>query len=309
MTVPDGARFPPTLGYQVVDVFTGTAYAGNPLAVVLDADELSTGQLQALAREFNLSETAFPMVATDGADYRLRIFTPSVELPFAGHPSVGAAWLLHSLGRLPTGDVVQSCGAGRLAVTVTPDGATLTGGTPSWGDRLDPGPLLAAVGLAAGDLVGVAPRWCGAGLDFGYLLVHPDALGRARPDPARLAVLGGAGVSVTTWDGRSARSRVFAGGVGVAEDPATGSAALGLGVLLAVSGLLPDGGSAYDVVQGIELGRPSLLSCTVQVAGGAPVRTTVRGQVVPVARGEIRVPLPPSPPTPSPPIMELVLPR
>ena len=305
MTVPDDVRFPPTLGYQVVDVFTGTAYAGNPLAVVLDADELSTGQLQALAREFNLSETAYPMVATDRADYRLRIFTPSVELPFAGHPSVGAAWLLHSLGRLPAGDVVQSCGAGRLAVTVTADGAMLTGGPPCWGDGLDPGPLLDAVGLTAGDLVvGVAPRWCGAGLDFGYLLVHPGALARARPDQARLAVLGGAGVSVTAWDGRSARSRVFAGGVGVVEDPATGSAALGLGVLLAVSGLLPDGGTAYDVVQGVELGRPSLLSCTVEVAGGLPVRTTVRGQVVPVARGEIRVP-----PPPSPPIMELVPPR
>ena len=218
MTVPDGVRFPPTLGYQVVDVFTGTAYAGNPLAVVLDADELSTGQLQALAREFNLSETAYPMVATDRADYRLRIFTPSVELPFAGHPSVGAAWLLHSLGRLPAGDVVQSCGAGRLAVTVSADGAMLTGGPPSWGHGLDPGPLLDAVGLTAGDLVGVAPRWCGAGLDFGYLLVHPGALARARPDQARLAVLGGAGVSVTAWDGRSARSRVFAGGVGVVED-------------------------------------------------------------------------------------------
>ena len=290
---------PPTLAYQVVDVFTGLAYAGNPLAVVLDADLLTTEQLQALAREFNLSETAFPLVATDGADYRLRIFTPAVELPFAGHPSIGAAWLLQQLGRLPDGAAVQSCGAGLLEVTVTADGATLTGGAPSWGDGLDPAPLLSAVGLAADDLVGVAPRWCGAGLDFGYLLVRPDALARARPDLVRLEALGGAGVCVTAWDGASARSRVFVGGVGVAEDPATGSAALGLGVLLAVNGLVPDGSTAYDVVQGGEMGRPSLLSCTVDVAAGRPVRTTVRGEVVPVARGEIRVPpVPPAPPAP-----------
>ena len=280
----------PTLQYEVVDVFTSVAFAGNPLAVVLDADELTTGQLQALAREFNLSETAFPLGAPAGASYGLRIFTPTVELPFAGHPSVGAAWVLHRLGRLPAGDVVQSCGAGLLPVTVTSEGAALTGGAVSCGEPVDPAPLLAAVGLVAGDLVGPAPRWAGAGIDFGYLLVTPDAVGRARPDLSRLAAVGGAGISVSAWDGGTARTRVFAGGVGVAEDAATGSAALGFGIFLAAAGLLADGGVPYVVSQGVELGRPSTLTCTVQVAGGRAVRTTVAGRVVPVARGEVRLP-------------------
>src|SRR5687767_14016150 len=108
------------LDYHVVDVFTADAFAGNPLAVVLDADALSGEQLAALAMEFNLSETAFPMFSSvpSGADYRLRIFTPGSELPFAGHPSVGTAWLLASLQLVAYGRVVMSCGARLLPLTV-----------------------------------------------------------------------------------------------------------------------------------------------------------------------------------------------
>ncbi len=107
----------------MVDVFTDRAFAGNPLAVVLGADALADHQLQALAREFHLSETAFPVdPGGEGADYRLRIFTPSVELPFAGHPSVGTAWLMVHLGRLAPGRVVQRCGAGDLPLEVAVDG-------------------------------------------------------------------------------------------------------------------------------------------------------------------------------------------
>ena len=279
----------PSLAYRVVDVFTGTPFAGNPLAVVLDAEELTTGQMQVLAREFNLSETAFPVPPAPGADYGLRIFTPAVELPFAGHPSVGAAWVLHDLGRLPAGDRVQSCGAGLLPVTVGPV-VTLTGGAPSYGDVRDPVPLLAAVGLTGTDLVGTPARSAGVGIDFAYLHVQPEALARARGDMGLLAEVGGSGVSVFAWDGTGARARVFAGGVGVPEDPATGSAALGLGVFLAASGLLPDGLSDYVVTQGVEMGRPSTLTCRVLVEGGQAVRTTVSGTVVPVASGEVRVP-------------------
>ena len=178
----------PTLQYEVVDVFTSTAYAGNPLAVVLDADELSSGQLQAVAREFNLSETTFPLRPPAGADYRLRIFTPAVELPFAGHPSVGAAWVLHRLGRIAGGDVVQACGAGLLPVTVGSWGATLTGGPPSYGEPVDALPLLEAVGLSADDLDGPAPRWAGAGLDFAFVPVRAAALAVSR-GPATLRSL------------------------------------------------------------------------------------------------------------------------
>jgi trans-2,3-dihydro-3-hydroxyanthranilate isomerase len=278
------------LEYEVVDVFTDTAFAGNPLAVVLGAQGLDTAQLQALAREFNLSETAFPM-DVEGDGYRLRIFTPEVELPFAGHPSVGAAWVLARRGGLQPGPVVQLCGAGPLSLDVAPAGGpvTLTGGAPTCGPPLDPEPLLRAVGLAASALNGVEPRACGTGLDFAYLLVRADALAACSPALPALRALGGAGVSVFAWDGEQARARVFAGGVGVAEDPATGSAALGLGVFLVAAGLLPEGGR-YTVLQGVELGRPSRMDCSVTAAGGAAVRAQVTGQVVPVATGRIRTP-------------------
>lgn len=296
MTTPAAS----TLAYQVVDVFTDTAFAGNPLAVVLDADDLSTPALQALAREFALSETAFPMAAGSqddaaGADYRLRIFTPEVELPFAGHPSVGAAWVMAQLGRVAPGRVVQSCGAGLLPLEVAPEGGpvTLAGGTATAGGVLDPAPLLAAVGLRNQDSTGVEPRVCGAGLDFSYVMVTPAAVPRAAPDMARLRELGhdtgAAGLSVFSWDGERAHARVFAGGVGVAEDPATGSAALGLGVYLVRTGLLPHGG-AYVVEQGVEMGRPSLLRCSIEVVEGNVVRSAVSGSVVPIARGEIERP-------------------
>ena len=281
-----------TLSYEVVDVFTDRPFAGNPLAVVLDADDLSAGQMQALAAEFALSETAFPLRPDDGSDYRLRIFTPEVELPFAGHPSVGAAWVLHRLGRLPAGDVVQSCGAGRLAVRVSAEQVVLAGSPPRCGPELDPGPLLAAVGLGAADLAGT-PRTAGAGLDFTFLPVTAGAVARAVPDLAALRALPlGAGLSVTALDlaAGEAHSRVFVPSVGIAEDPATGSAAVGLGAYLAGAGLLRDGEASYVVRQGAELGRPSTLRCTVRVQAGAAVATSVAGGVVAVARGEVRRP-------------------
>jgi trans-2,3-dihydro-3-hydroxyanthranilate isomerase len=112
---------------------------------------------------------------------------------------------------------------------------------------------------------------------------------RCVPDPAALRALGTAGVSVFAWDGETAHARVFAGGVGVTEDPATGSAALGLGVYLVATGLLADGGP-YVVRQGAELGRPSRLDCTVVADQGAPLAVTVTGSVVPVAVGRMRRP-------------------
>jgi trans-2,3-dihydro-3-hydroxyanthranilate isomerase len=279
------------LSYEVVDVFTDRAFAGNPLAVVLDADALSTEQLQSIAREFNLSETSFPMKTdNDEADYRLRIFTPAMELPFAGHPSIGAADVMLRLGRVSAGRVVQSCGAGLLPLQVGADSVTLTGGEPSWGEPLEADALLAAVGLTSADLAGV-PRRASCGLDFTFLPVQAAALGRVDVDPRAVAAYGGTGVSVFAWDGAVARARVFAAGAGVPEDPATGSAGVGLGVYLAVSGLVPtDGETSYDVVQGVEMGRPSLLRCAVVVRAGIPVETRVSGTTMPVARGEIRVP-------------------
>src|SRR3712207_1265323 len=150
--VPD----PGMLDYEIVDVFAARAFTGNPLAVVFDADDLSTEQCQALAFEFHLSETSFVCTPTEaGADYRVRIFTPFAELPFAGHPSVGAAHTLVRTGRLPAGNLHQECGAGVLDLVVDDDGALLTGGRPTLEDGPDPVALARAVGLDGADVVGL----------------------------------------------------------------------------------------------------------------------------------------------------------
>ncbi|MEU4565521.1 PhzF family phenazine biosynthesis protein [Micromonospora sp. NPDC023956] len=283
-----------TLAYEIVDVFTDRPFAGNPLAVVFGAEGLATEQMQTLAREFNLSETVFVLPATQaGATYRARIFTPAAELPFAGHPSVGAAVTACRRGLFDTGQVTQECGAGVLPVEVTGMAATLTGGMPTLGPELDVEPLLEVAGLRATDHAGPAPRVAGCGLEFPYLPVRPDAVARARVDARAAERYGVEHVSVFSWDAvtQTARSRVFVPGLGVPEDPATGSAALGLGVWLVASGLLPgEGRSSYTVEQGYELNRPSVLTCTVTAGGGAALGATVSGHVMPVARGEINVP-------------------
>ena len=286
---------PELLDYEVVDVFAPRAFAGNPLAVVFDADDLTTEQCQALANEFHLSETSFLSAPTQpGADYRVRIFTPSAELPFAGHPSVGAAHTLVRTGRLPVGTVRQECGVGVLDLVVDDHGAVLTGGSPSLGGARSPEALASAMGLSPSDVAGVPAHLAGCGLPFTYLAVQPGAVDHALPSKAALDGLGvGEGVSVLSWDAATATAyaRVFAGDLQWDEDPATGSAALGTGVWLVATGLLPgDGTSSYVVRQGEKMGRPSVLTCTVTATGGTAQSATVQGAVVPVAGGRIRVP-------------------
>jgi trans-2,3-dihydro-3-hydroxyanthranilate isomerase len=283
-----------TVAYEIVDVFTDRPFAGNPLAVVFGAAALAGDQMQALAREFNLSETVFVLPPESGGSYRARIFTPVAELPFAGHPSVGAAVTAVRRGLAEPGTLVQECGAGALPIEVTAAGAAmLTGGTPTLGEPLDPAPLLGLVGLDAADHAGPAPRLAGCGLEFVFLPVRREALARAWAEASVAAKLGVSQISVFAWDPEtsSAHARVFCPGVSVPEDPATGSAALGLGVWLVASGGLPAAGRAsYTVHQGIEMHRPSLLDCTVTATDGAAVSATVAGHVVPVAKGEIAVP-------------------
>ncbi len=284
-----------SLSYEIVDVFTDRAFTGNPLAVVYGGDDLTSTQMQTLALEFHLSETAFVLAPTDpAATYRLRIFTPEAELPFAGHPSVGAAVTQMRAGRFQPGDVIQECGAGLLPLHVTADGrATLHGGTPTVSEPIDPEPLLRMVGLTPADHIGPPPRMAGCGLEFPYLSVRPDALARAKGNAQVATDLGVIHASVFAWDPaeRTARTRVFVPGLGVPEDPATGSAALGFGVWLVTSGLLPeDGESAYTVIQGVEMGRPSTMTCTITASGGVVTDSTVTGSVVPIARGEIVAP-------------------
>jgi len=217
-------------------------------------------------------------------------------LPFAGHPSVGTAWLLRSLDRIGAGRVVQECGAGLLPLEVAEDEVTLTGGAPSVGGAADTAELCAAVGLDVADAAGTESLWAGCGLQWAYLHVRDDAVARAVPDLARLTALSQsgpdrAGVAVLSWRDGQAHARVFAGGFGVPEDPATGSAALGMGVWLAAAGLVgADGETAYDIAQGSEMRRPSRLSCVVRAEAGRAVECRVRGGVQPIANGRIAIP-------------------
>jgi trans-2,3-dihydro-3-hydroxyanthranilate isomerase len=315
------------LDYEVVDVFADRAFAGNPLAVVHGAGDLSTSQLQSLAREFNLSETGFPMPPTPaqaaaGATYRLRIFTPLAELPFAGHPSVGTAWVLARRGLLgdaqPVVAAVQACAAGLVQVEAGLRGARISSavgagqgaghGVVSAVPAADPGPALAAVGLDASDLVdgGASASYVAtAGLPFWFLLVRDSSVVRAQPSlselfrlppppevrDTNLSRLGG--VVTVAWadGGRGAHVRVFCPDIGTVEDPATGSATLALSAVLVGSGRLPGSGrSSYVVRQGAEVGRPSTLRGELVAESGRVTGAWVGGDVVPVAGGRIQAP-------------------
>lgn len=292
------------LEYHVVDVFTEHPFAGNPLAVVLGGQQLATRQMQAIATEFQLSETAFPLAPTDspaaekvGANYQLRIFTPDTELPFAGHPSIGTAWLLQQLGWFGPGEVRQLCGEGLLPLSVDADGATLTGGAPRVGEPIDPLPALLALGLTEEDLRGDPVRVASSGLSYAIVPVTSDALGRCEPDMARLRrdfayPAAASGIYVVSWGESPVRisARMFAGDIGSPEDAATGSGALALGAYLGAGGLLPDGTTAVEVTQGVEMGRPSTLGVSCDVAHGDVQGVRVTGKVVPVATGQIAVP-------------------
>lgn len=296
------------VGFDIVDVFTDRPFAGNQLAVVHGADDLSGEQCLALTREFGFSETAFPASAVhDAVEYAVRIFTPEQEIPFAGHPTLGTAWVLRSQGLLIGDEVVQVCGAGRVGVRFDQERVELTVTPRELSGPLDPEltrDLLRLVGLSLSDLAGEA-RVAGCGLSFVHLPVSEEAVLRSRPATrsfgALAELLAAAGpvedlldaLNVYAVAGSAPRltvhSRVFVPGGGVPEDPATGSAAAGLGLVLAASGLLPEGGR-FDVTQGVEMGRPSSLSGRVEATDGVPTACHVAGQVQPVASGEIEVP-------------------
>ncbi|MDT0492873.1 PhzF family phenazine biosynthesis protein [Streptomyces griseus] len=283
--------------YEVVDMFTDRPFAGSTLAVVPDADGLSTEAMGAIAAELNAAETAFVLPATaPDATYRVRVFTPTAESPGGGHSCVGTAATLVRTGAVPAGRVVQECGPARHVLTAQADRATLTLTGPAPGSGLDPAPLLAAVGLAAGDAYGGSPRAEGFGTPFAFLPVRETALARAEPDPARMAAAALPALCLLTWDGprRTARTRLFAPGFGITEDPACAPVAAALGLWLARTGRLPaePGSHAYTLRQGAEAGRPALLTCTLTVPDGSPPHAAVTGRVTAVAHGRITTPHP-----------------
>jgi len=291
------------LPYDIVDVFTDHPFAGNQLAVVHGAGDLSTEQCQAIAQEFNYSETTFP-VPTGEHEYGVRIFTPGSEIPFAGHPTLGTAWVLRHRGELDEGDATQHCGAGAIGLRFTGERGVELAAAPR--DSVGHGGrfverLLADLGLLPSDLHGSV--WvAGCGLTFAHVPVVGDALSRVHIPAGNVAGYGDQPVVADPLEGVNVyavsdgpgdlqvRSRVFVPGLSVPEDPATGSAAVGLGIALVETGRLPAGGR-YTIRQGVEMGRPSTLYGRVEVDGtGRPAMCHVAGEVQRVASGEILVP-------------------
>lgn len=299
----------PELEFRQVDVFTDRVLAGNALAVFLDAGELSSEAMQALAAETNLSETTFVLPPTEPeADYRIRIFTPNRELPFAGHPSVGTAHVLLEEGRLgELGEgllVKQEVAIGVLPIEIKPtvDGPMIkmTQGEPRLYEHFpDTGRLAAGLGCSAGDVApsGPVPRVASTGLrQLMVPLASVEAVSSLAPDLGELAAIEReleiTGVSAFAFERPDAvRVRFFSPTLGIVESPATGSAAGALGTYLASERLLEvtGGQAAFTISQGIEIGRPSRIDVTVGVGDGRPSWAKVGGRCVTVLRGRLSI--------------------
>jgi trans-2,3-dihydro-3-hydroxyanthranilate isomerase len=295
--------------YFTCDVFTADRFGGNPLAVLPDAAGLSGEQMQHIAREFNYSETAFVLPPEDPAHTRkVRIFTPGAEIPFAGHPNVGTAFVLAVIGAVPTSGaetkVVFEEGAGPVAVAIrcqdgrpvecqltAPQSLTLGASPPVEA-------VAESVGLGSDVVVTRThqPRVASAGLPFLCVeLRDRRALAQARVrHDAHAALMSSSraeGILLYTRDTGEGdldlRARMYAPLHGVAEDPATGSANLALAGLLAASAPEADGAFAWHIAQGIEMGRPSLLEASAIKRGGEVATLRIGGRSVLVCDGWI----------------------
>jgi trans-2,3-dihydro-3-hydroxyanthranilate isomerase len=277
--------------YVVADVFTDTPLSGNPVAVFTDGRDLDGVTMQALAKELALSETVFvlPPRAAD-ADVRIRIFTPVSELPFAGHPTLGTAFVLG--GPLQKIVIRLETEAGVVPVELEREGAEIRFGwmdqpIPTWQPAAEADELLALLGLAAS---GLPIEFYDLGPGHVYVeLESAAAVAALSPDFGALGRLMAAGVNCFARDGERWKNRMFAPRQGVAEDPATGSAAGPLAIHLARHGRIAFG-EEIEIVQGVEIGRPSRLFA---VAEGSPERIErlrVGGWAVLVARGEFSLP-------------------
>jgi trans-2,3-dihydro-3-hydroxyanthranilate isomerase len=309
-----------TLGmtdYAIYDVFTGTALAGNPLAVVFDADDYSGEKMQAIAREFNLSETVFVLKPENPAHTaRLRIFTPSRELPFAGHPTVGAAVALadRRLGTdVPANgiDLVkmleEEIGQVRCAVRI---GAGQPGfaefDLPKLSRNLGADIEAADIGMA----LGLDPHEIGfenhkislwsAGVPFVLVPVHDQAaVGKAECNAAdwdRVAPMGDGQLASAyvycrggTHHQASFHARMFAPGEGIGEDPATGSAAAALSGAIHHFDGLREGNHALLIEQGVEMGRPSLIHLHIACRGAEMSHVRIGGEAVRISEGKLLV--------------------
>jgi trans-2,3-dihydro-3-hydroxyanthranilate isomerase len=273
--------------YVVCDVFTDVPLAGNQLAVFTDARDLDELTMQALAKETNLSESVFVLPpSSDDADVRIRIFTPARELPFAGHPTLGAAFVLG--GPLSKVVIRLETGAGVVPVELERDGPRIAFGLmdqpiPAWEPVRDPATILAALGVSGSGLP-VERYDLGPGHVY-FELESPEAVAALAPNVAALARATPDGANCFARDGARWKTRMFAPNHGVVEDPATGSAAGPLAVHLARHGRIAFG-ERIEISQGTEIGRPSTLYATAYGDGETIERVTVGGSAVVVARGE-----------------------
>ncbi len=300
------------VAFEQVDVFTERPFAGNPLCVVPDATALSSQQMQVIAREMNLSETTFVLPPTDPqAAYWMRIFTPAKEIPFAGHPSVGTAYVLARAGRFrldtPVTRIFQQVGVGTLPLEIEvadgrPGRVIMMQGKPHFGGVLrDVAPVAEALGLDPLVLLQAKLPLQVVSTGLEHLMVPLPDLEAVRSLKPNLSVLdrvlranAALGCYVFSLEASVpealVHARMFAPGAGILEDPATGSAAGPLGAYLAVHGRLPPERRAFIVEQGIEMGRPSQIWVEVGRDGpGMPETIRVGGTTVSVITGTIQV--------------------
>lgn len=289
--------------YYTCDVFTDRTFGGNPLAVLTDARGLDDLAMQAIAREFNYSETTFVCPAVDPRHAcRLRIFTPGGELPFAGHPTVGTAFVLASTGATPgTSEIVLEEGVGPVRVRIERAGGqvvrcTLTAAqAPQRVATVNQRVRLAAMlGLHASEVAARAEVWS-CGVPFTVIpLATTEALRRARLDRDRWSRLLGehegrkvypiARIDDSTW-----RVRMFAPSLGVPEDAATGSAAAALAGWLVAQEPAVSGVRRWRILQGDDIGRPSEITLEADTAGGVATTVRVGGRCVMVSEGTLRL--------------------
>jgi len=282
-----------TFSFVTVDVFTDRRFGGNPLAVFPDARGMSDAEMQALAAEFNLSETTFVLPPADPKNTaRVRIFNRKNEMPFAGHPNVGTAWVLREHGRALRFEEI----AGLVEVEIADDIATIAAPQPlSLGPEMPVDLLAGCVGIAPGDVVTAyhKPVSASVGNSFVVAEVKGEALTRATPDIGRFreaaasyTAMGANRLPLYLYahDGERVRARMFSPLSGTIEDPATGSAATPLVALLL--SLTKDKERDYLIVQGVEMGRPSKLQCKAYRAADG-IRAKVGGGCVPVLSGTI----------------------
>jgi trans-2,3-dihydro-3-hydroxyanthranilate isomerase len=293
--------------YYICDVFTDTRFGGNQLAVLPEAQGLSDRQMQQIAREFNFSESTFVLPPERGHDRRVRIFTPTAEIPFAGHPNVGTAFTLATTGALGSIDGPRNITfeekAGLVPITITRrDGSIwceLSAPTPlSLGPVVARELLAAAVSLSAEDVVTTThpPQVASVGLPFIVAeLRSRAALERARVNGPGLDAIKALGVVpdihlyVRSGDEFDLRTRMFAPYDGVPEDPATGSANCALAALLTQERKESSGAFKYRIAQGVEMGRPSVLEARSEKRDGAVSGTWIGGASVLVSEGTIEV--------------------